>query len=291
MHLRSMVSGVSEKNARFRNLAIYLGQILALAVIYHLAVRVGLRLAYVQINTSPVWPPTGIALAALLLFGYQLWPGVTLGVLGGSLLTGAPLGVALGISIGNTLEALTGAFLLQRIVGFRREMDRVRDVVGLALVSVVSTAISATGGTLTLALTGRVTGGYDTIWVTWWIGDLLGALVVAPILLVWATPPSFQPNRRAYFEGGILLLALALLTGYIFSNQPPLGTFHQALMYVIFPFLIWAALRFGQRGATAGVFVTSGIAIWGTAHGMGPSLGNPSTTAWSSCRLLQGFWR
>lgn len=254
----------------FRNLALYLGQILALAIVYHLAVRVGLRLAYVQMNTSPVWPPTGIALAALLLFGYRLWPGITLGVLGGSLLTGAPLGIALGMSIGNTLEAVVGAFLLQRFVGFRREVDRVRDVVGLALVSVVSTAISATGGTLTLALTGRVAGGYSTIWVTWWIGDLLGALVVAPMLLVWATPPSLQSNRRAYLEGSALLLALALLTWYVFSNQPPLGTFHQALMYVIFPFLIWAALRFGQRGATTGVFVTSGIAIWGTAHGMGP---------------------
>ncbi len=253
-----------------RNLAIYLLQILALAVIYHLAVRVGLRLAYVQVNTSPVWPPTGIALAALLLFGYRLWPGITLGVLVGSVLTGAPPGVALGMAIGNTLEALTGALLLRRFVGFRREMDRVRDVIGLALVSAVSAAVSATSGTLTLALTGRITAGYDTIWVTWWIGDLLGAMVVTPILLVWASPPSFQGNARAYLEGGTLLLALGLLTWYVFSNQPPLGTFHQALMYVIFPFLIWAALRFGQRGATTGVFLVSGIAIWGTAHSMGP---------------------
>ena len=258
------------KLPRARSLVACLLQILTLAVVYHLAVRVGLRMAYVQVNTSPVWPPTGIALAALLIFGYRLWPGISLGVLLGSVLTGAPLGVAVGMTIGNTLEALAGAFGLQRIVAFHKELDRIRDVVGLALVSVVSTAISATFGTATLALTGSIGGGYGTIWLTWWIGDLLGALVVTPILLVWATPPPLQANRRAYTEGGSLLLTLGLVTWYVFSNQPPVGTFHQALMYVIFPFMIWAALRFGQRGATTGVFLASGIAIWGTAHGMGP---------------------
>lgn len=86
--------------------AIYVLQVICLAVIYHLAARLGLRMAYVQMNTSPVWPPTGIALASLLIFGYRLWPGISLGVLAGSLFTGADFGVALGMAVGNTLEAL-----------------------------------------------------------------------------------------------------------------------------------------------------------------------------------------
>ncbi|MDO9130998.1 MAG: MASE1 domain-containing protein, partial [Anaerolineales bacterium] len=257
-------------HSKAKALAIYLLKVITLAVVYHLAARLGLKMAYVQVNTSPVWPPTGIALAALLAFGYNLWPGVSLGVLLGSLLTGAPLDIALGMTLGNTLEALAGAFFLKRFVGFHNEIDRIQDVVGLVLVSVFSTAISATIGTATLMLTGGVGQEYIAIWPTWWIGDLLGALVVAPVLLTWVTLPSFQVNKRAYLEGGILLMLLAWVTWYVFSNQPPIGVFHQAMIYVIFPFMIWAALRLGQRGAATAIFLVSGIAIWGTSQGMGP---------------------
>jgi signal transduction histidine kinase len=131
--------------------------------------------------------------------------------------------------------------------------------------------ISATIGTMTLMLTGL--GDWDffqTIWTTWWIGDLLGAVVVAPVLLVWVAPPPFLPNRRSYIEGAIQLILLGVITWYVFSNQPPVGILHQALLYVIFPFTIWAALRFGPRGATTAILLVSGIAIWGTAGRMGP---------------------
>jgi len=254
-----------------KSIAIYLLKIAILAVIYHLAARLGLKMAYVQVNTSPVWPPTGIALAALLIFGYRLWPGISLSVLLGSLLTGAPLNVALGMALGNTLEALVGALCLKRFVGFHNAIDRIQDVVGLALFSVFSTMIGATMGTITLMFTGR--GAWQelgAIWFTWWIGDLLGALVIAPLLLVWATLPSFQTKKRMYFEGGILSVQLAAITWYVFTSQLYAGIFHQAMIYVIFPFVIWAALRLGQRGAAAATFLVSGIAILGTAHGMGP---------------------
>ncbi len=109
-------------------------------------------MAYVQANTSPVWPPTGIALAALLILGYQFWPGITLGVLLGSLLTGAPLNLAIGMSLGNTLEAVVAVYCLKKIVGLHLELDRIRDVVGLVLVAVFCTTIGATFGTITLML-------------------------------------------------------------------------------------------------------------------------------------------
>ncbi len=251
--------------------ATYVLKILSLAVIYHLAARVGLVMAYVQINVSPVWPPTGIALAALLIFGYNVWPGISLGVLLGSLLTGADLGIAVGITLGNTLEALVGAYLLKRFVHFHNALDRIQDVVGLGLVAVFSTAISATIGTMTLLLAGRGQwSGLGGLWTTWWIGDLLGALVVAPLLLVWVSPPSFREHRRQYAEGAILLTLLVLVTWFVFGGKPPDEILQQALIYVIFPFVRWAALRLGQHGATLAVCVVSGIAIWNTIQGLGP---------------------
>jgi signal transduction histidine kinase len=255
----------------FKRIINYLVKLLVLAVIYHLAVRLGLKMAYVQPNTSPVWPPSGIAIAALLLFGYNLWPGISLGVLLGSLLTGAPFSLAFGMTLGNTLEALGVAICLKRFFDFHSDINRVQDVISLLGVTFFSTMISATAGTMTLMLTAL--GDWQifwAIWVTWWVGDLLGALVVAPLLLVWVTPPPFQANRRSYIEGAILLSLLGLMTWYVFRNQPPVGVSHQALLYVVFPFMIWGALRFGQRGATTAILLVSGIAIWGTAGGMGP---------------------
>jgi signal transduction histidine kinase len=261
------------KTERFdiRAIAVYLLKLASLALVYHLAARLGLKMAYVQINTSPVWPPTGIALAVLLLFGYNLWPGISLGVLVGSLLTGAPVGVAVGIALGNTLEALVGAYCLKHFVGFHNAMDRIQDVVGLALCSVFSTALGASIGSMTLLLTGGIVWqAVGNIWITWWIGDLLGALVVAPVLLVWATAPLNPATRRVVGEGVVVLALLATVTWYVFGSKAFAGVLHQAMIYVIFPFMIWTALRLEQRGAATAVFLVSGIAIWATSQGMGP---------------------
>jgi signal transduction histidine kinase len=266
-----MFKADKSRPVQIKIIAAYLAEILVLAVVYHLAARLGLKMAYVQANTSPVWPPTGIGLAALLIFGYRLWPGISLGVLVGSLLTGAPFWLAFGITIGNTLEALAAAYFLRKFVGLHNDIDRIQDVVGLVLVSLACTTIGSSIGTLTLMLTGN--GAWQNfwpIWVTWWIGDLLGALVIAPVLLTWISLHSAYPNKRMYLEAGTLIILLAVVTWFVFSSQPLSGIFHQAMIYVIFPFVIWAALRFGQRGATLAIFLVSGIAIWGTSQGMGP---------------------
>ncbi len=246
-------------------------KVVLLALVYHLAARLGLSMAYVQINTSPVWPPTGIALAALLIFGMDLWPGVTLGVLMGSLLTGAPADLAIGMAIGNTLEAVVGVYLLRRWFRFHNAIDRIQDVVGLAAVSMLSTAISASVGTAALVLTRSASPeNLGSIWITWWIGDLLGAWVVAPAMIVWATPDPLELRPRRLVEGGLLLGLLAMVTGYVFRDRPTASVYHQALIYLIFPFIIWAALRLGQRGSATAVVLISGIAIWGTVHNAGP---------------------
>ncbi len=266
-----MTAFLKTHQIRIKPVLVYVIKVLILAVIYHLAARLGLKMAYVQANTSPVWPPAGIAVAALLILGPDMWPGITLGVLLGSLLTNAPLNLAAGMSLGNTLEAVALVYCLGKIVGFHREIDRIRDVVGLLLVSFICTTIGATIGTMTLMLTGN--GNWQNfwaIWITWWIGDLLGALVVAPLLLTWKSFPTARWNRRVYIEGVLLLVLVSAVTWFVFSSLPPIGIFHQAMIYVIFPFVIWAALRFGQRGATLAIAIVSGIAIWGTSQGMGP---------------------
>lgn len=250
---------------------LYLLKVLALAVIYHLAARLGLSMAYVQANTSPVWPPTGIGLAALLILGPRTWPGITMGVLFGSMLTGAPFDLAFGMSIGNTLEALVAVYFLRKLVGLHNEIDRIQDVIGFVLVSLLCTTIGASLGTTTLMLTGNGQWQFfGPIWFTWWIGDLLGALVVAPLLMTWTGSRTRGLDRKTAFEGLSLLLLVSTVTWFVFSSLPPNGVFHQAMIYVIFPFVIWAALRFGQRGATLVITIVSGIAIWGTASGMGP---------------------
>ena len=139
-----------------RKFIMWLWQVVLLVGVYHLAVRLDLSAAYMQSNTSPIWPPTGIALAALLLFGASRWPGITLGVLLGSLQTGGPFDLARGMSIGNTLQALVDACVLQRYVNFQHAIDRVRDVTGLVIVAIISTMLSAIVGALYFFITSAV---------------------------------------------------------------------------------------------------------------------------------------
>ena len=249
----------------------YLLRIIVLAVIYHLVARLALQMAYVQANTSPVWPPSGIGLAALLILGIQYWPGIALGVIAGSLLTGAPLPIALGLGLANTLEALMATYLLQRWLHFHLVLDRIRDVVGLVFAATISTAISASIGVATLYLMGTASQTpFFTLWGTWWVGNLLGVLVVTPFLLVWYQQFPKAVHWKWFLEGSLFFILLVLVTGYVFENPGGSGILHQALIYVIFPFAIWAALRLEQRGAVTTIFAVSGISIWDTVHGMGP---------------------
>lgn len=254
-----------------RKFITWLWQVVLLAVVYHLAARLGLSMAYLQSNTSPVWPPTGIALATLLLFGTSRWPGITLGVLLGSLLTGASFDLALGMAVGNTLEALVGAYVLLRYVNFHHGMDRVRDVIGLVVVAIFTTMLSATVGASTLVLTDIApTEAYGSIWITWWIGDLLGALVVAPIILAWSKAEFNRGARKKFLEASLAFVLLGIVTWYVFIYPTIPSIYHQALLYLIFPFVIWTAIRFGQRGGTTAVILVSGMAIWATVADLGP---------------------
>jgi signal transduction histidine kinase len=248
--------------------------VVALAAVYVAAARLGLALDAVAGFATLVWPPTGIALAAILFFGFRLWPGIFIGATIANVLTGAPVGVALGIGVGNTAEALLGAYALRRIPGFYPALDRLHDVIGLIVFAgLFSTMVSATIGVTSLHLGGIVSAAQlrDT-WRAWWVGDLMGALLAAPIILVWSTPPRARFPLR-WVEGAGLATAVIFVGMLTFFPDAPVvavaaDPFRQT--YMLFPVLIWAALRFGQRGATTAAFVVSVIAIWGTALGHGP---------------------
>jgi signal transduction histidine kinase len=247
-------------------------RIAALAAVYVLLAKLGLKFATVGSSVTLVWPPTGLALAALTLFSLQLWPAITIGAFVVNATTsGVGVATAAGMAAGNTLEAVVGFWLLQRF-NFRGQLDRVRDVLVLtAVAGAISTMVSATIGSLSL-----LAGGLIPPWKlaqtfrVWWIGDLMGDLIIAPALLCWSAR-SEAPFRRSRWE--VAALSIALLAASLSALAQP----HSTRPYLVFPPLIWASLRFGPRGATAGLLAVSVITVWLTATGHGafstPALG------------------
>lgn len=250
----------------------FVTQILFVAICYAAAGRIGLKLDSVSGFATLVWAPTGIALASLLIGGMRLWPGVFVGAVAVNLWTGAPILVALGIGAGNSLEAVAGTYLLRRIPGFRPSLDRLVDVLGvIVLASGVATMVSASIGVLTLYLGGLIIpGSAGETWRAWWVGDAIGALLVAPTILVWSATTPGASGRGRVVEAvaiGLVVIAAGILVFFMTSGA---GRNPLAQPFMFFPILIWAAIRFGKRGAVTAVGIVSFIAIWGTAIGHGP---------------------
>src|SRR5262249_53310738 len=229
-------------------------------------------MALVAEQVTAVWPPTGIALAALLLFGYRVWPGIALGAfLANVTAPGETVGTAAGIALGNTLEALAGAWLVMRWGDFDCSLGRLRDVLSFILLAAgLSTTISATIGVVSLWLGDAENASViASHWWAWWVGDATGALIVAPVLLVLVTTRGIHSVCRLIEFGG-LLLGLTAMGFFVFGDYfaPEAGDY--SYPYAIFPFVIWAALRFGQPGTTVATLAASSLAIWGTLGGTGP---------------------
>src|SRR5437867_11390831 len=165
-----------------------LALLVVLAAAYFVAGKLGLMLAFVHSSVPAVWPPTGIALAAFLVLGYRVWPGILLGAFLVNAATAGSIASSLGIAVGNTLEGLLGAYLVNRFASGRNAFDRATDTFKFAvLAGMVSTVVSATCGVTSLALFGLADWArYGPIWLTWWLGDAAGAILVAPLLVLWS---------------------------------------------------------------------------------------------------------
>lgn len=269
---------------------------LTLAALYLAVGKLGLLLANVHSSVSPIWPGTGIALAALLLWGYEFWPAVFAGAflvnvtahLPGDASAALRILQALGIGTGNTLEALAGAWFVNRVANGHLAFLRVSDVFRYTLFAgFLSTAISATIGITTLVLCGFLaTRVFATAWVTWWMGDMVGAVVVAPLILIWKSNPSVRFGFSRTLEAVALLLSLLLVSAINFSNLFFFGTRHYPLAFLFIPLLVWAALRFESRGVVAFISIICCLAVNGTWHGIGAfAVSNQN----SSLLMLQTF--
>lgn len=263
--------------------------LLMLFGIYVLAGKVGLSLAFVHASASPVWPPTGIALAACLIGGYRVWPAIFAGAFLVNVTTAGSVATSLAIAAGNTLEALLGAYLVGRYANGVRVFERAQDVFKFAgLAALLSSVVSATIGVGSLALAGYAAwADVDGIWLTWWLGDATGALIFAPLLVLLIRDWRSDISGGHLLEAAALWLTTTLIGLAVFGEGlSHLGFMTLPLTFLCTPPLVWAAVRFRQREAAMLVAVLSGIAIWETLRGFGPFAGAPEN---ASLLLLQVF--
>ncbi|GBQ01127.1 hypothetical protein SSP531S_25590 [Streptomyces spongiicola] len=243
-------------------------RILAVAALYYGSARLGLLQHLVRGQITPLWPPTGLALAGLLFFGSRIWPGIALGAFLVNLSIGPSAAAVLAITAGNTAAPVC-AYLMLRRAGFRRELDRLRDALALVFLGALGgMLVSSTVGAATLALSGALERGFRPAWSVWWTGDAMGVLVVTPFLLVlrrarWPVPA----DRARWAEAaalGVCTLGVTLLAVSV-RNSP--------LLFLVFPCLIWAAFRFQLAGAAPCALAVSTLAVTAAAGEFGPFAG------------------
>src|SRR3989442_2346151 len=232
--------------------------VVIVAAVYYATARWGLRLAFVNPSATPVWPPTGIALAALLVLGYRVWPGILLGAFLANLLTAGSVAGSIGIAVGNTLEGVVGAYLVNRFAHGRKAFERAQDVLKFAvLAGIASTTVSATIGVTSLSLTGFASwASYGPVWVTWWLGDAGGALVIAPLLVLWSARSRWECTGSRLAAAAVLLILFVVGEDAV-RQVFPAHSKHLPPAFFCIPLLIWVAFRFGARAAATAGFLLS----------------------------------
>ncbi len=250
----------------------YLVKLLFLSVVYILAARLGFSLSQNFDHITAIWPPSGIAMTALLLWGYHYWPSIFVGAFMINSLMGVSPSVATGIALGNTLEAVTAVFLVRRFILNGEILESITgSVMFVVLAPILSSIIAATVGAGSLVLSGVVvSANLGEAWITWWIGDLMGAFLIVPFIVAWRTQAYREALSGHVYEALALLLIVIMVSLLIFTQPPQSPESTLPFIYVLFPLIILAAVRFTQIGAVTAGMVIAISAIWGTLAGTGP---------------------
>ena len=250
----------------------YAGRLAFVFVLYVAAGELGLSVPFTSGNVSPVWPASGVALASVLLWGNAVWPAIAFAAFLVNFLSPIPTLSCIGLAVGNTSSALVGGYLVRRFVNDRPSFERLRDVLGLmALGAVIAPLIAASIGATTLLLTHvRAWSGFSTAWQVWWLGDAMGVLIITPMFFLTRQGLVRSVRTTAIIEPLALLVGLVGICLAIFGSPLGLRIKDDALAFLAFPFVIWAAIRFRTVGSAIAAFLIAAISVWGTAHGNGP---------------------
>jgi two-component system, NarL family, sensor histidine kinase FusK len=243
--------------------------IAGLAVLYFIACKLGLQLAVIHPSATAIWPGTGIALAAVLLQGYRVWPGIFLGAFAVNLTTAGSILSSLGIATGNTLEAVVGAYLVARFANGRKVFDRAEDIFKfMFLACVLATNVSASIGVASLVLTGNSRGMQpEALWLTWWLGDMAGAILVTPCFLLWSSQQEARPSRQLVAMQGAAVISLLLVGAMVFGGSFPGNAEGYALRFICTPFVVWVAFELRPRAAALAMLAFSAVAVGSALHG------------------------
>lgn len=257
-------------------------------VIYFVAAKMGLRLVFENTNSSPIWPPTGLALAAILLFGIEIWPGIFLGAFFANFLIFQNLHLPLHITVlaggltavGNTLEAVVGVALFHKFYGRGNPFSSLNGTISfIFLCAFLATIISATFGTFTFVAFSGIQVNIPMMWSVWWTGDAIGAIIIVPVFLNWKALKRFRWAPVKIIETVGFFTGLTLYYYLVFILEVPIE-------YFVIPLLVWSALRFNIFLTSLNILLISIISIYGTVSGHGPFLRHSLT---ESLAMLQIF--
>jgi PAS domain S-box-containing protein len=265
-------------------------------LVYLLVARLSLLLAFPGSNASPVWPPSGIALAFFLMYGYRIAPGIAVGAFVANLWTMMsgdtsdgymlPLVVSLDTAIGNTLEAVVGFWLINKFSILTELFSRVRAVVGFTLIAFVMSLVSAGMGPVVYCMSNLASWDiYPNFFLTWWLGDATGIIIFAPAVYTLLSVKSLKIDTKKLMEIAVISVGLALMSLIVFRNEPN-HILSLLMPYIFFPLIIWIAQKFNSSAAFSSIAVVSIIAVDGTVNGYGPFVKSSLNT---SLLLLQGF--
>src|SRR5262252_128559 len=272
-----MTSTVSDRHpisprTTFRRGPNYIAGLIGIGLTYFVLAKSGLALALIHPSASPIWPPTGFALAAIVLWGYRAWPAIFFAAMIANATTTGSIGTAISIATGNSLEALVGAAVINVWSNGRDTFSSPNTVAKFAVICVVlATPISATVGITTLVIAGYAEwANFANIWLTWWLGDMIGALVVTPVVVLCALSDA-RAFRSTELTKSAAVISLAVAVGFIAFNPLFKQSQHpDTLGFLAVLPLLWAALHRGPRDTAIASFILAGFSIWGTFSAAGP---------------------